>query len=127
MNEEDLAKKITRHLNHSAANLDKDIVARLQTARKMVMEKSCAHQPAWRLAGSSHELFNQGKNWLSHHRLWLPVTVLILGLVAITYWQTAQQDIETEDIDAGLLASDLPLHAYVDNQFSAWLKSSSEE
>ena len=126
MNEQDLAKKIAKHLDHGAANLDKEIVARLQDARRMALEKSRAHQAAWGMDGSSHGLLMHGKNWLSQHRLWLPVTVLILGLVAITYWQTTQQD-NDDDVDASLLAGDLPIHAYVDNSFGAWLKSSSEQ
>ncbi|TCV89120.1 DUF3619 family protein [Sulfurirhabdus autotrophica] len=127
MNEHDLAKKIARQLNYGTTNLSENITTQLKASRMAALDKYSAHQPAMSLVGASHSLLNQGKNWLSHHRLLIPVTVLILGLAAITYWQSTQQDNDTGEIDASLLADDLPIHAYVDNRLDTWVKSSSEQ
>jgi hypothetical protein len=51
--------------------------------------------------------------------------VLVLGLMFVTYWQTTQQMNDVSEIDARLLAQDLPLNAFVDDGFDEWLESSS--
>jgi hypothetical protein len=58
-------------------------------------------------------------------RLLLPMAVLIFGLIAINQWRDTQVAAEIEEIDAAVLTSDLPLDAYLDKGFDAWLKPSS--
>ena len=127
MNEHDLAKKIARQLNYGTTNLDEKIAKQLKASRMAALDKYSAHQPAWSLAGAPHSLLSQGKNWLSHHRLLIPVTVLVLGLASITFWQDTQLENDNGEIDASLLADDLPIHVYVDNRMDTWVKSSSEQ
>jgi hypothetical protein len=57
-------------------------------------------------------------------RLLLPMAVLILGLIAINQWRDTQVAAEIEEIDAAVLTGDLPLDAYLDKGFDAWLKRS---
>ena len=60
-------------------------------------------------------------------RLLLSGLLLVLGLLATNYWyqaQQAQQAEETLEIDAAVLTGDLPIDAYMDKGFDAWLKSS---
>ena len=46
-------------------------------------------------------------------------------LLALGYWQyLEQQGADLGDIDAALLADDLPVNAYLDHRFDAWLKRS---
>ena len=52
--------------------------------------------------------------------------MLILGLVAINTWQQSQMVQELVEIDSGVLTSDLPIDAYLDRGFDAWLKRSSQ-
>jgi hypothetical protein len=49
--------------------------------------------------------------------------LLVLGLIGVSYWRTQSNDIA--DIDAGLLACELPINAYLDSDFDAWLKRTS--
>jgi len=58
-------------------------------------------------------------------RLVFPAVMLVAGLFAINTWQTNQRVAEVEEIDAMLLADDLPLDAYLDKGFEAWLKKRS--
>ena len=44
--------------------------------------------------------------------------------MGIIYWQSLQQGDENEDIDIMLLVDDLPINAYLDNEFEAWLAGS---
>ena len=51
--------------------------------------------------------------------------LLLLSLGGIVYWQTVQQNNDVEEIDTHLLTGDLPINAYLDKDFDAWLKRSS--
>ena len=68
-----------------------------------------------------------GHHGHSPFRAWVPLAVLVLGLVFVTYWQTTQQMNDISEIDAHLLAQDLPIHAFIDTGFDTWLEGSSQE
>ena len=55
-------------------------------------------------------------------RLLLPTVLLVAGLVAIYSWQLEQRAADVEELDAQLLTDDLPIDAYLDKGFEAWLK-----
>jgi len=55
-------------------------------------------------------------------RLVLPTLVLAAGLFAIWSWQEDQRANDVEEIDAMLLTDDLPIDAYLDKGFEAWLR-----
>jgi hypothetical protein len=50
--------------------------------------------------------------------------LLILSLIAVTYWQVVVQANDIADLDASLLTDDLPINAYLDSNFEAWVKRS---
>ena len=52
--------------------------------------------------------------------------LLLLSLIGVTYWQTAMQSMDIADIDASLLTSELPINAYLDSDFEAWVKRTSQ-
>ena len=56
-------------------------------------------------------------------RAWLALAVLVAGLVGYQQWTAWQQLQELEDLDAAILASDLPIDAYLDRGFQQWLKT----
>ena len=126
MNEDDLARKITRQLNLGLSRMDDGVAGCLKDARQRALANYRAHQPALGLAWVSH---GSARNWFSQHRWWLPLAALMLGLLAVNYLQAPQRQScdTTDEVDAGLLASDLPIHAYTDTRFGAWLKASSEQ
>jgi hypothetical protein len=67
-------------------------------------------------------------------RIFLPAAFLVAAAIGLQHWQEAQraaryiaqQTAEIEEIDSGLLTGDLPINAYLDEDFQAWLKRSSE-
>ena len=59
-------------------------------------------------------------------RLLLSGLILLLGLLVTNYWYQAQLIEENVEIDAAVLTGELPIDAYLDKGFGAWLKSSLE-
>ena len=49
---------------------------------------------------------------------------LVAGVTSYAYWQADRSIAELEVIDSALLADDLPIAAFTDRGFDAWLKSS---
>jgi len=125
MNEHDLAKSIARQLSAGLGQIDKNTATRLQAARKQALEKYRAPQPVfdWAWAGG----FQSGShhNGHTHLRWWLSAGVLILALLTALFWQNSRQNGDIAEIDAALLSGDLPIHAYLDQEFDTWLESSS--
>ena len=58
---------------------------------------------------------------------WLGAALLIAAIgFGYQQWHSAQQVREFEDLDLHLLASDLPIDAYLDRGFQNWLRASFE-
>ncbi|MCS0465728.1 DUF3619 family protein, partial [Burkholderia mallei] len=53
-------------------------------------------------------------------RAW-PLALLLARLIGIAYWEDMQRTAELADIDAAMLSDDLPLTAYLDHGFNAYL------
>jgi hypothetical protein len=123
MNEEELARKLTRTLNQAAEQLRPDIVERLAGARRQALSKAGSRKRVWNFAwaASSHSS-QQGVHW---HRFLAPIAALILLIASVIYWQITSHESEVAAIDAALLADDLPVDAYTDKGFGAWVKTSS--
>ena len=122
MNEHHLAYRIRRILNQGLA-LDTRTLARLKEARERAVEKQLVAVQSPVLAWTSN-LVDRSAPGSVLSRLLLPAAVLILGLLAINTWQQSQMVQEIEEIDAAVLTGDLPLDAYLDKGFDAWLKRS---
>jgi len=55
----------------------------------------------------------------------LPALLLVIGLFGIYGWQQKQKVADRAELDAMLLSDDLPIDAYLDKGFQAWLKKQS--
>jgi hypothetical protein len=55
-------------------------------------------------------------------RVLLPTLLLSAGLISIYSWQQEQRAADALELDAQLLTDDLPIDAYLDRGFEAWLK-----
>lgn len=42
-------------------------------------------------------------------------------MIGVTYWENMQRAAELADIDAAMLSDNLPLNAYLDHGFNAYL------
>jgi len=125
MNEHDLAKRIARQLTAGLGHIDQDVVVRLRAGRKEAMDRYRVPRPVFGLQWAGGFSGTTGQAQRSHFRWWLSAGALILALLTALFWQNSRQNGDTADIDAALLAGDLPIHAYLDKDFDSWLESSS--
>ena len=122
MNEHETAKKITAYLDRGTAGLKAGTAFKLQRARQLALARLGERtQPELALAGGGS--FGE-RRFFADARLWIGVFLIVGGVLAYQYWETAQQQRDIEETDAAILASELPIEAYLDQGFEAWLKRS---
>jgi hypothetical protein len=124
MNEQQTAYRIKQHLNRGL-DLDAGKLARLKAGREQALARHRREAPATVLAWADNVVGRMGGLGSVLARALLPAALLIFGLLAINHWRDTQQAAEIEEIDTAVLSSDLPIDAYLDKGFDAWLKRSS--
>lgn len=117
MNEDDLARRVITHLDRGLSALPAATASKLQSARLAALSRS---RPAKGIAGTLQSWIFGGSPAL---RLGLPAAVVVASLAGLLYWQTSSH--HEDELDAGLLAGELPIHAYTDPGFDAWLRHTS--
>ena len=127
------ALRIAARLNERAQALDVDVSERLRFARDKALERARASRAAIEAApmlgttaGGAALLGRGGSGWWMKIASVLPVVALVVGLVLIQRWQTQSQISVAAEIDAALLADDLPPKAYSDAGFAEFLKTPGE-
>ena len=124
MNEQQIGYRIRQHLNQGLDDLGASRLARLKAVREQALARQrIAARPL--VAWADNVIGRWGGPLSLVPRMLLPMAVLILGLVAVNQWRETQVAAEIEEIDAAVLTGDLPLDAYLDKGFDAWLKRSS--
>jgi hypothetical protein len=131
VNEPLLARKIRDALD-AGLKLRPEASARLAVARERALERLRVAGPELALAGGRGPARLGGPSQLT--RILLPVAFLVAAVIGLQRWQehqhaahvAAQQAAEIEETDTRLLTGDLPIKAYLDEDFQAWLKRSSE-
>ena len=124
-NEREIAKKITAYLDRGAAELKSGTVYRLQVARREALAALAEPERAadLALAGVGGSVGGSGKRRiLADARVWIGVLLIVGAVLYFQYWQSVQQVRDIEETDAAILTSDLPIEAYLDRGFPAWLK-----
>ncbi len=120
----DFPNKIRKLLNGSL-DINAGQAERLRAARERALLLQRTSQPALVMVFSDRLVaaMGGGRGFVSQ----MAVTILFLafGAVGISYWNVNQQAADIEEIDAALLTSELPIDAYLDKGFDAWLKRSS--
>jgi len=136
MNEIKFANKIRQALNegsHLPGERGARIAERLRAARERALEhRKVALAPSLAWASGTARIspegavggFGAGGFSL---RLLLAAALLVAGLAGIYSGQLDQRAAEVEELDARLLTDDLPIDAYLDRGFEAWLKKVSAD
>ncbi|MES2538575.1 MAG: DUF3619 family protein [Pseudomonadota bacterium] len=126
------AYKVRSALNENLDNLPASTAERLALARKSALTRKKKDSPLRRLAargvfaGQVGNFFDQPLPWVGRMGILLPIIVLVAGLMGI--YQCAQQERirEIAEIDALVLSDELPLNAYLDHGFNAYLSKRAE-
>ena len=129
MNEIKFANKIRQALNEGS-RVDARIAERLHAARECaIASRKPEREPAlaWARSTATGVIGGFGGVGGFSLRLVLPTVLLVVGLVAIYSWQREQTAADIEELDAHLLTDDLPIDAYLDRGFEAWLKKTSSK
>lgn len=118
------ANKVRQALNEGS-RVDTHIAERLRAAReRAIANRKPEREPAlaWARSTAAGVIGGFGGFGGFSVRLLLPTVLLAAGLVAIYSWQQDQRAADVEELDAQLLADDLPIDAYLDRGFETWLK-----
>jgi hypothetical protein len=126
------AYKVRHALNETTENLPSSTVDRLANARKTALSRKKKESalrvfvPRFAVAGASGAMSDGRFSWLQRFGLVVPLIVVAAGLTGIYHYEQQRHIAETAEIDAALLADELPLSAYVDHGFNAYLAKRGE-
>jgi Protein of unknown function (DUF3619) len=133
VNETSLAHIVKSTLD-SGLDLSPDIAARIKVARERALDRHRAPTSELVLAQAGRTGPRHGGPSGVLSRILLPAAFLVAAAYGLQYWHDAQQAAKASaqqasdlaDIDTGVLTGDLPIKAYLDEEFDTWLKRSSE-
>ena len=129
MNTDELnfAYKVRHALNEDIDRLPTPITEKLASARKIAVSRKkkdsplAIFVPAQQLAGQIGRFVGAPVSWLARMGFAVPFVVLVLGLVGMYQFEQERRIYDTAEIDAAVLTDDLPLSAYLDYGFNAYL------
>lgn len=125
MNEQYFTFKVRQQLNRGLHELRPETIARLAAAR----EGALAHQKQF----VSQSMLAAVGSFAHHHfdnlriKQVLTALVLLLCVVFTAFWIADQRVTELGKLDSALLADELPISAFTDKGFDAWLKRTSSQ
>lgn len=126
MNEQDVARQIVQRLNRGLDNIKQGTLYQLQSARQAALDRHRkAPQPVFGLVAAGNVASRMSHSRYFNARYIAAAALLVLSLIGISYWQFVMSN-DIAEIDVSLLTSDLPINAYLDSGFDAWLKRSSQ-
>jgi len=128
MEEINFAYKVRHALNQNLEHLPASTTSRLAAARQAALARKKADAPIHVLAsapataqGMAGGFFGNPFSWLSRLSVALPVVVVMASLVGMYQVEKQHRISELAEIDAMVLSDELPLNAYLDHGFNAYL------
>jgi hypothetical protein len=133
MNTDDinLAYKVRHALNENLDNLPASTTDRLAAARALALSRKKADAPApvrkpeQRPQFDVRSLFSA--QWLTRAAVAAPLLAMVFGLAGVYQVEREQRTAELADLDAAVLSDDLPLTAYTDHGFNAYLAQQQQQ
>ena len=126
-NDKEIAGRIKTYLDAGTKELKSGTVYRLQQARAAALARvqDPKRAPEMALAGAGGTLGGT-RPFYAQVRFWIGVALIAAAGFGWQQWQVYQAINEAEEIDAMLLSSELPIDAYLDRGFQAWLKTAAQ-
>ena len=123
MNEQHFAFKVRQQLNRGLHELSPETLSRLAAAREKAL--ACQKQAETRSILATAGSFVHFHADHLRFRQVLSALALVVGLGIAAYWTADQRISELGAIDSALLTDDIPLRAFTDKGFTAWLNRNS--
>ena len=125
MNEQHFAYKIRQHLNRSLRELPQGTADRLAAARQLALthQRRVVRQSMLASVGGHMQSYIENQRV----RQLLGTLALLLCVASSAYWIADQRVAELGEIDSALLTDELPISAFTDLGFDAWLKHNSSQ
>lgn len=126
------AYKVRHALNENLDNLPSNTTTKLAQARAKALAAKKNDAPVHvrvsqaAIAGQIGDFFSEPLSWFRRLSLAVPAIVLAAGLFGIYHLEQQQRISDTAELDALVLADELPLSAYLDHGFNAYLASQGE-
>lgn len=126
------AYKVRHALNENLEHLPPAKTDRLAQARKAALARKkndapvLVTAPQRVLATSASGSFGQRLSWLGRMGVALPLLALVVGLVGVYQVEEQHRISDMAEIDAAVLSDELPLSAYLDHGFNAYLAKRGE-
>ena len=125
-----LAYKIRHALNDNLDNLPASTTDRLAAARAAALARKKADAPSrakaqQRPAFDVRSLFSM--QWVARAAVVAPLLAMVAGLVGVYQYEHEQRVAELAELDAAVLSDDLPLTAYTDHGFNAYLAQQQQQ
>lgn len=129
--------KVRRVLDERADTLPAGVTDRLQAARRMAIARKKAEVVAVQLApqrrfalagggSSGGNPFSHSLSWITRVGIIIPLIVLVVGAFGIYQYEEERRIDELAELDAAVLSDELPLNAYLDHGFDAYLNKHGE-
>jgi hypothetical protein len=121
--------QVAARLTQRSLELSPDITERLRFAREKALGQARAVSvapAAVSVTRAGAALLGGGSGWWIKLGSVLPAVLLVLGLFWIQHWQDRMHASAAAEVDAALLADDLPPTAYRDAGFTEFLKTADE-
>jgi Protein of unknown function (DUF3619) len=130
--EQRFAARVVACLNEGSDRLEPDVTERLRFAREQALARAAARSVAAAaplvvglgsslVLGAGHQNNDDAGLWLKLVSV-IPLLLLVIGLFWIEHHFQSEQISAAAEIDAALLADDLPPDAYSDPGFAEFLK-----
>ena len=126
------ALRVSAGLTERSLELGADVNERLRFGREKALERARSTRraevsaPMGVTRGGAAILGRTGPHWWIRVASVAPVLALVAGLFLIQRWQDNAQISVAAEVDAALLADDLPPNAYSDAGFAEFLKTPNE-
>jgi hypothetical protein len=124
MNEHDFQFRVRQHLNTSARQVSPSVASRLHDARQKALGRQKVTVRRFSLAGISHAFTERA---LPQGRTAIAMVLILLLVVGSGLLGEMQRMAELEEVDSALLSDDLPIDAYLDQGFDAWVQNNSPD
>jgi Protein of unknown function (DUF3619) len=126
------AYRVRHALNENLDNLPTSTRKKLAFSRNFALSRkkqdsglrALAHRYA--VVGHAGRFFDESLSWLARMGLVMPLIVLAGGLTLIYQMEQQHRISEMAEIDALVLSDELPLSAYLDQGFNAYLANRGE-